>query len=1827
MSFLTDIAEPDYWKDATPVEGLQSPEFWKDAQVMDAPPNTVFDEKNNRTLALPQTLNATETEFLIKRDVDKVQEFFGMQEVGGFGALGLGMLKAGHALPEAAGLLMKEAGETGIQQRTEKPQQWAQQGAAVKRMMDLPVVGGAFQWAAEMGSRFFTDEKLLAQGEKLVARNRQQMQDSGLLDAVKSAEESGPVARVSLDLGQGVTSMGTALGVSALTRNPGTAGLLFGALQKSSVYQEARAAGKTPEQAADISTQAGMMEGALEFVGIDHLIKAMRGNSAVKRFVDGFLIEATQEGSQTAAEEAITQGTGVRDKAFSDTAGDILYSGFLGGFLGGTTNAAVGAFVQNEAQARGMDKTTAAALGKYAAANVNLAKQNMGEFIEKELSPIAKDDESAAKFMTLMQDFHNDKNLIDREKLDPATRAAFDQWVEVFNQSVVAKDGGAQEVEKAFFDMARTGGVAEDVSTANAKAWGKVAEKMGRVWGITPKQWFDLHGPEAIVSAKSPAEMQAADLEAAVAGVEKDLGIGPGQKKKSPQTVAESLAYGREDFERDLAADVAGREKDYNDQLKIVEKLRKKAAKEEKAGGIKPVTRTDLSLAESTLKGRLKQLEEAKATPDVEKALGDEIMFQDETAYTPSGKAKTDSAPFKAWFGDSKVVDESGKPLVVYHGSTANITEFKETNTVSGKVLGEGFYFTPDNIRAGSFARKSYGDYTGGSVYPVYLSVKNPKILAGKEGEDLANDVKNLGSEEVTGQLIKQGYDGIISMNMYGTISEIVVFTPAQIKSVNNRGTFSPTDSNILYQSKGRGNKGNLIIKPLSLRGFVRKNGGIKDTGGDLRAADLHKDSRFKGVINNTRGLSPDAMLRKAQDAGYFAGESEADTVRTLTENDLLQALIGEARGVDTYAAADMGKADRYTEYVNSVQESDIENDVLDDIILGAKRAGLDLNRDEAREVAVLRDQGYDERDALDMVVERAAIQMENELSEKAGEDPEYEIPDVPEIKKTRQGKAGAAPRAAEAARAGQKERAARGGQSAAAQEGLKSPRASVTFRKGQRPIINLFQAADESSLLHEGAHIWLREFQAAAAITKDPRVRRDWGILQKWLKMKGAAFTVEQEEKFARGVEKYFRAGQAPTAEMQPVFDRFKEWLRRIYTSAEQLKVEVSPEVAQVFDKLFGGEFTQREAPAKKPAATAEGDAAAQAMEEDEQRDVAADFEANRELAEEAQKSSVPGSIMDWSSDVFTPASSRLGRINLKLKHIVRRFIFDVGLYSHEDREIVRPFIEKAADTMSPDDYKDFDFALKNRIAEARDDLLKKYGMEKDFAAVQEMLDRIHIEAQDAGMDLGFIENYFPRRVRRGMAGEYLATIRNQPFWGDLKMALHEADPDGVFDAEAQAEFVDRWLRQQVPANKITLARKSHAKERPIDYIKPEWNRFYEDSMEVLIQYIGAMRHGIESRKLFGKSEKEKDASIGHYVMNLVQQGAITAEQEGEVKKILKAVVEPALGMHSWISWARNATYIYTMGSPISTLTQLQDFAYSLYEHKWRAFGALGRSIAGRTQITKQDLGLEDLLAEYQTKDGASAAVKKMFKLIGLTWTDATFADAYIDATYGKLRAEARKEKGHLNDLLEEVYGEAAGQVRADLLAGNMTEDVKYLLFSELSDVRPLSLAEMPVNYLNAKNGRVFYMLKTYVVKQIDVFRREAFDDIFSGDAARMVGGTRRLIGLSLSLALMGMGSDVLKDLLLGRDFDLSDLLVDNMLKLFGFSKFTIYKAKKDSIEEAFWGLITPPIATMPADVLSDVAKISQGDRELAESKVLGHTPLVGKFWYWWYGGGKDKK
>ena len=162
---------------------------------------------------------------------------------------------------------------------------------------------------------------------------------------------------------------------------------------------------------------------------------------------------------------------------------------------------------------------------------------------------------------------------------------------------------------------------------------------------------------------------------------------------------------------------------------------------------------------------------------------------------------------FIRWFGDwindpanaSKVVDENGEPLVVYHRSPNKFNIFdvnKIGTTTDTGQYGKGFYFGVENDRA-----------RGNNVYEVFLNIRNPyNITKESRSFNIAYTYnrpfnewtdwhkKNISKEEAD---LVNNKDGIIDLvEDY----EFVVSNPNQIKSAtDNVGTFDTNNPDIRY--------------------------------------------------------------------------------------------------------------------------------------------------------------------------------------------------------------------------------------------------------------------------------------------------------------------------------------------------------------------------------------------------------------------------------------------------------------------------------------------------------------------------------------------------------------------------------------------------------------------------------------------------------------------------------------------------------------------------------------------------------------------------------------------------------------------------------------------------------------------------------------------------------------------------------------------------------------------------------------------------------------------------------------------------------------------
>jgi hypothetical protein len=194
-------------------------------------------------------------------------------------------------------------------------------------------------------------------------------------------------------------------------------------------------------------------------------------------------------------------------------------------------------------------------------------------------------------------------------------------------------------------------------------------------------------------------------------------------------------------------------------------------------------------------------------------------------------RRQTETPEFKRWFGDSKVVDADGKPLVVYHGTDKTFNEFSERKAGSKGVSDAGIFFseTPGatapfatwnwdkraNRPKGLMARIGLKE-TAPQTMPVYVSIKNPYQAEGMDANVPPTPV-----------LQKQGYDGV-QWNTGNGLKYWVAFKPAQIKSaIGNDGSFDANNPDIRFSKRTTWYKSELQENIGKLRQMANKQGMI----------------------------------------------------------------------------------------------------------------------------------------------------------------------------------------------------------------------------------------------------------------------------------------------------------------------------------------------------------------------------------------------------------------------------------------------------------------------------------------------------------------------------------------------------------------------------------------------------------------------------------------------------------------------------------------------------------------------------------------------------------------------------------------------------------------------------------------------------------------------------------------------------------------------------------------------------------------------------------------------------------------------------------------
>lgn len=546
----------------------------------------------------------------------------------------------------------------------------------------------------------------------------------------------------------------------------------------------------------------------------------------------------------------------------------------------------------------------------------------------------------------------------------------------------------------------------------------------------------------------------------------------------------------------------------------------------------------------------------------------------------------TKTPAFKKWFGDSKAVDESGNPLIVYHtgsmGDSYDITKSRSYNGTPDYEL-PGIYLTTDKKESAEYG-------TPDQTKELYVSIQNPY-----DG-DLYKLHKELKTwRKVMDTLIEQGYDGII--NDDGS-NEIIAFSPSQIKSVDNFGNFDSNNANIYFQSAFHGSPHKFDKFTLD---HIGSGEGAQAHGWGLYFS-LDKGTAEKYRNKLSREFNDEEYSGKTLEGwiDYFANKSSILAERV--DDDDSPEFIHEARlvGREYLLAIKLQQEQNFNnvlDFAKQMADREYEKEAADwfeKTFSGFKALGQVYEVDiPNNEVMLLEDKDYTEQSetvkkALDKIfAEHLAEHFEGVPENMTGGRLYKNIVFELQYKGSNRPKEDASKLLNSYGIQGIRYNGTTDGECAVVfdDEAIKVlntfyqnngvNHGSTTFLQSGERIVKLFESADQSTLVHELAHVYLNDFVQLARMENAPGwVQKDFETIKKLLQYDGVSdLNTEQHEKFARQFEAYLMSGEAPTKSLKAVFRKFKNWLTKIYQDFLNLGGQPSTEVRAVMDRMLASE------------------------------------------------------------------------------------------------------------------------------------------------------------------------------------------------------------------------------------------------------------------------------------------------------------------------------------------------------------------------------------------------------------------------------------------------------------------------------------------------------------------------------------------------------------------------------------------------------------------------------------------------------------------------------
>ena len=577
----------------------------------------------------------------------------------------------------------------------------------------------------------------------------------------------------------------------------------------------------------------------------------------------------------------------------------------------------------------------------------------------------------------------------------------------------------------------------------------------------------------------------------------------------------------------------------------------------------------------------------------------------------------------------------------------------------------------------------------------------------------------------------------------------------------------------------------------------------------------------------------------------------------------------------------------------------------------------------------------------------------------------------------------------------------------------------------------------------------------------------------------------------------------------------------------------------------------------------------------------------------------------------------------------------------------------------LSPSDFQKYRFGLLNyHKTDARNliDSIHSDNPElaKEFKKVEKVLKDITVDMTDTGMIPKGRKNYFPTKVddlqglmnHMGKLGE-----------GTLMAEVVADLPKGASELEVKEAMGSMLSRGVYPA---MLNRPGSAKTKTIWDKDEKMVEFYSDPVETLLAHITKATKTVEQYKLVGKSKQgsleesitklkakkkltnkeqarlaiaekelaaiaiEMEGNIGSWVSERALANNIDPDDQRIVRDVLHAHFNEQ-AMPKWLSNMKTLGTIGAIGSFTSTVAQIPDLAGTMNQFGYR--NTIGSLMNRNKLYTKDDIVTGSILEQHGEASNLQKVLKTTLWSTGFTKFDTFFKDVAMDAAINKAK---KMSLDNFKEKFGDTYNEKGEleQLYKDIQSDTKSDNSMRFAFNSLAEVQPISTSNMPEFYAKSPIGRMVYTLKSFAVKILNNVQN-AYKDGMKEGFAGIEKGHKAAVTKSLAyiatLVALGAPAGCLQQLMLGRECDLSEEVLDSLLVLVFQSRYSMDRISKGGISEYFKNLFFPPMGYLDKP-FKDVSNYIRDDRDATWSTVT-EVPVVGKITHNWLSQEEIKK